>query len=329
MRFIVYGAGAIGGTIGARLHQSRHDVELIARGAHADALQRDGLRLETPGDTVTLAIPTRTGPEQIEWDTGDVVVLAVKSQDTAEAAQRLALAAGTDVAVVAAQNGVANERTLSRWFGRVYGMCVMCPATNLRPGAVVASSVPITGLLDLGRFPSGVDDTSEQVASALERSTFLSVPRPDIMRWKYRKLIMNLGNAVQALCGTSAPTETRRAITALVEAEADACLAAAGIDVVSVEEDKARRADHLQLQRVAGRARSGGSTWQSLARGTGAVETDYLNGEVVLLGRLNGVPAPVNGLLQRLANEAAAARTSPGSMTDDELLARLRSVAAS
>ena len=53
---------------------------------------------------------------------------------------------------------------------------------------------------------------------------------------------------------------------------------------------------------IGGRRRGGGSSWQSLARGTGTIETDYLNGEIVLLGRLHGVPTPVNlGLPARRA----------------------------
>ena len=69
----------------------------------------------------------------------------------------------------------------------------------------MAHSAPVSGLLDLGRYPSGVDDVAETIAEALQRSTFESVPRPDIMRWKYRKLIMNLTNAVEALSGPRRP----------------------------------------------------------------------------------------------------------------------------
>jgi 2-dehydropantoate 2-reductase len=69
--------------------------------------------------------------------------------------------------------------------------------------------------------------------------------------------------------------------------------------------------------------RGGGSTWQSFARGTGSIETDLLNGEIVLLGRLHGVPTPANALVQRLANDAAADRRPPGSMTAADVLRQL------
>ncbi len=73
----------------------------------------------------------------------------------------------------------------------------------------------------------------------------------------------------------------------------------------------------------AGRRRGGGSSWQSLERGLGTIETDYLNGEIVLLGRLFGVATPVNALVQRLAGEAARNKAAPGSYGASDLLAML------
>ena len=69
--------------------------------------------------------------------------------------------------------------------------------------------------------------------------------------------------------------------------------------------------------------RGGGSTLQSLARGTGAVEVDYLNGEIVWLGRQHGVPTPANELVRRVANEMARAGAPPRSITARELLDQL------
>jgi 2-dehydropantoate 2-reductase len=77
----------------------------------------------------------------------------------------------------------------------------------------------------------------------------------------------------------------------------------------------------VQIVKINGTERGGGSSWQSLTRGTGSIEADYLNGEIVLLGREFGVPTPVNEVLQRLANQAARERRTPGSLTADEVLA--------
>mgnify|MGYP001300223186 CR=1 FL=1 len=246
--------------------------------------------------------------------------MAVKSQDTEEALRQLAAAASVVTPVVCLQNGVANEPAALRRFANVYGVCVMCPAAHLEPGVVVAESSPVTALLDIGRYPSGTDVTAETVAAALCESTMESIPRPDIMRWKYAKLMRNLGNAVDALCG---PAGRSSQLTQMARQEGEACLVAAGIAYASDEEDRARRGDRLHPTEVVGHDRGGSSTWQSLARSQGTIEADYLNGEVVLLGRLHGVPTPVNALLQRLADEAARAHSHPGMMTPEEVLSLL------
>lgn len=320
MRFVIYGAGAIGGVIGGRLFAAGNDVTLVARGAHLEALRSGGLDLLTPEEHLHLKVPVAEHPSELDLQADDVVILAMKSQHTAGALEALAADAPADVAVVCAQNGVENERAALRRFPRVYAMTVMCPATHLEPGKVIAHSGPINGLFDLGRYPTGVDATASAIAATLRDAGFASEARADILRWKYRKLMMNLANVAVALCGESPDLAT---LVRRLRAEGDAALAAAGVEMVSIDEDKARRGNLLDGRPIEGVTRNGGSSWQSLARGAGSVETDYLTGEIVLLGRLHGVPTPASALLQRLANEAAAASTPPGSYDAGELLARL------
>jgi 2-dehydropantoate 2-reductase len=315
MRFIVYGAGAIGGVLGARLHQHGHEVVLIARGAHLEAIRTSGLQIESPRAADVVAVPAVGHPSEIAWRADDVVIVATKTQHTGAALADLAAHAPPECAIVSAQNGVENERLALRRFARVYGIAVMCPAAHFVPGVVQAYSDPVTGILDIGCWPEGVSETARAIAAAFERSTFASQPRPDIARWKYRKLLMNLGNAVQALCAAGGGELVKRA-----QAEGEACLRATGIGFASEAEDRERRGELLRVQPISGRHRPGGSTWQSLARASGSIETDYLNGEIVLLGRLRGIPTPVNALLQRLANEAARTGRPPGSLSEDALL---------
>lgn len=320
MRYIVYGAGAVGGVIGARLHQAGREVVLIARGAHYEAIRSDGLRLEAPGSVDTLPVDVVGHPDEVVWRADDTVLLAVKSQDTAGVLALLTQSAPESVAVFCAQNGVVNEPMALRLFERVYGVCVMCPSAYLHPGVVHAYSEPVTGILDLGRYPAGRDDVAQQVADDLSDATFLSDQLEDVRRWKYRKLVTNLGNAIEAVCG---PSARRGPLGELVHAEAEAVLARAGIDVASATEDAARRADHIRAHAIGGTERPGGSSWQSLHRSTGAVETDYLNGEIVMLGRLHSVPTPANALVQRLVNWLAHERRSPGHFTEDDVLVML------
>lgn len=325
MRYIVYGAGGIGSTVGGRLFAAGRDVVLVARGAHYAALCRHGLHLASPDGASTIAVPTAATVAEAAPGPGDVVVLAMKSQDTELALEALAEATDAAIPVLCLQNGVENERRALRRFEHVYSVCVVCPATYLEPGRVEVHAAPVWGILDLGRYPQGVDDTCRAVADDLEAAGFSSRPLPDVLRWKYRKLLINLGNALEAACGRQAlDSELGRRL----RAEGETCLEKAGIELVSEEEDRARRVV-LVRGPVEGRARRGSSTWQSLARGTGTTEADYLNGEVALLGRLHGVPTPANVVMQEASRRMALDHAAPGSCSLDTLLAALDAADAS
>jgi 2-dehydropantoate 2-reductase len=325
-RYIIIGAGAVGGTIGGRLFESGHDVVMVARGAHYEALRDKGLHLITPDGARTLPIPAIDRPEALELRQDDVLILSAKTQDSAAAfdswAGRPVLGgrvAAASLPIVLAQNGVESERMALRRFRHVYGMCVWLPATHLEPGVVEAQGAPLSGVLHLGRYPQGEDELGHRISDDLEKSGFRAPVRPQIMRWKYGKLLSNLANALDALVWPGTDAETQQ-LQQRVRAEGVAALDAAGIDHASPEEEAPFR-ELIRLQPVGGRQRQGGSSWQSLARGTGSIEADYLNGEIALLGRQYGVPTPVNEALQQAANASARERRAPGSLTVAELTA--------
>ncbi|WP_221358105.1 ketopantoate reductase family protein [Streptomyces beigongshangae] len=329
MRYIIIGAGAVGGAVGGRLAESGHDVVLVARGAQYAALRERGLRLVTPDGPRTHRPPTVDGPRALgELRADDVLVLAVKTQDSVAALDAWAPApvagggtAAERLPLFCAQNGVESQRLALRRFRRVYGVCVWLPATFVEPGVVSAAGSPLTGILHLGRFPHGTDDTARAVAADLSAARFEAPVVADVTRWQYAKLLANLVNATEAVSGV-VDGEEATAFQDRVRAEGEAVLAAAGIPYASAAEQKEARADKMRLVPLGGGGpeRGGGSSWQSLDRGTGTIEADYLNGEIVLLGRLHGVPTPLNGLLQRLANDFARERRAAGSMPVAELV---------
>jgi 2-dehydropantoate 2-reductase len=312
---VIIGAGAVGGTIGVRLSQAGHDVTLAARGAHADAMRSRGLALHSPDGTVTVRSPVVTDPAELVLPADAALILTVKSQDTEAAVRAWADApvdgggtAGQRLPLVTAQNGVANEPTALRYFERVHGVCVWLPATHLEPGIVISNGHPYPGMLHVGRYPRGSDDVSRTVAADLVAAGFPAPVRDDVMRWKYGKLLGNLGNGLQALLGQHLPGHLSEAVVA----EGTAVLAATGIAHTSQEEEAAERGDRVEVRPVNGQPRSGGSTWQSLARGAGSTEVDHLNGEIVLLGRLHGVPTPVNTAVQLAVRRAVRERFGAG-----------------
>ena len=311
MRIIVFGVGAIGGTIAGKLAGAGEDVIGIARGEQLRALQMHGLTLETPEGDEHSRFPVFANPAEAGIKSGDAILLTMKTQDTAQALAQLRDAGAQDNPIVCIQNAVENERLALRLFPNVYGVCVMLPASYLEPGIVRAYSTPRPGILDIGRYPRGKDKASEEIAASLERGGFGSVADDDIMAQKYGKLLMNLGNSLQAALGTAA---RRGPYYEALRVEGEAVLKAAGIKWGNADFDSPRRGNSMRVAPVKGHAHPGGSSWQSLARGAGSIETDYLNGEISLLGRLHGVATPVNDYFAALAAEMVRTQASAGSI---------------
>ena len=329
MRHIIIGTGAVGGVIGGLLASVGRDVVLVARGRQLEALRAGALEVTTAAGTVRVHPPVAAGPLEVDLRPDDVLVLAMKSQDTADAltawADRPVAGGGTAaerLPVVCAQNGVANERAAQRRFRTVAAMCVWLPATYLEPGRVSAGGTPVPGVLTVGVVGVGasspVGGWLAAYARDLETAGFSAPVTSDVMAWKYRKLLSNLANAVEALCGTTRDGAAAE-LVGRAEDEGRAVLRAAGIAVLDEAVHEAARAD-FRMSRLPGQEGGGGSSWQSLVRGTGSIESDYLNGEIVLLGRLHGVATPVNEVLQRRARQCAASGARPGATEAADVL---------
>jgi 2-dehydropantoate 2-reductase len=327
VRFIIYGAGAVGCLIGGKLFMNGSNVVLIGRGAHLDAVKRDGLKLKHPNpDAVeTLRIPAVQHPSEVGFGPDDVVLLTVKSQDTVAALDDLRLAAGDAPPVVCAQNGVENEREALRRFRNVYGMLLIMPAEYLQPGLVETTAWPMTGACDLGRYPRGTDSLAEAVAAEITAAGFSAEALPDIMRLKYSKLHQNMVNALQAILPPDAESDD---ITQKLRAECEAAFAAAGIEWAPTAEMMSRMRGGAPPAGIGSRGWRGGSMWQSVARGVGNSEVDYICGEVAMLGRLHGVATPANETVQLRVDRLARTRGAPGSVDVDELRAEIRQRAA-
>ncbi len=317
MRFVIVGTGAIGGVIAARLHQNGESVLAIARGENFSVLNQRGIEVRTPEGATVVQVPVAGSLPDVKWRSDDIVVVAVKSQATMAVTLQLAELAPSTVNIVCAQNGVENERVALRHFARTYAMCVMCPASYLSPGVVELYSSPVAGVFDIGCWPSGVDDTARSIASQFTNAQLSSDAVSDIALLKWGKLLSNLFNSIEALCGAGAMNSELGRRT---HREAIAALTAAGIDAHAAQQRAAERAPLVSYQKVDGHDRGGGSSWQSLARATGDIESDFLNGEISLLGRLHGTATAANDMLTREARHAALQRETPGSRTVEELL---------
>ena len=320
MRYVIHGAGAVGAVIGGRLHQAGQEVVLIARGPHLEALRRDGLRLRDPDADVRLPIRAVGTPADAELEPDDVVVLATKTQDADAALDDLATVAPEGVVVACAQNGVENERLALRRFAHVLGVVVFLPAAHVEPGEVATPCAPVGGVLDVGLATGGTDAACERLVTGLRTAGFASEALADVMVGKRAKLLRNLVNAADAALGDH---DAALGFAQEAGAEGRAAFAAAGLAWTDDASFDARHAVLSAPRPVPGADRGGSSTWQSLARGTGSVEAAYLNGEIALLGRLHGVPTPVNDALLAVVSRLARTRGRPGDVVPDDLRAEI------
>jgi thiosulfate/3-mercaptopyruvate sulfurtransferase len=317
-RYVIIGAGAIGGTVAAQLTMARVPAVLIARGEHRAVLRRDGLCYHRPDGAHHVPVEVADGPDDVRLQADDVLVLATKSQHTEQALQEWAhrpVKGGDAVPILLLQNGLENERAALRRFPLVLGAVVWLPATYLSPGEVAARAMPVPGAFWIGRYPSGESRVAEAIVADLRKAGFHANTVTDIINWKASKLLGNLGNALDALYQ---PSALRTQAAEALRTEARHVLALHGIEAAPQIGLAAEVRAVVVATEIPGRSVPHSSTWQSLAR-TVNVETDFLNGEIVLLARLKGEQAPMNEAVQRRIARATRESTKAGSLTDNDL----------
>src|SRR5262245_20280446 len=335
MRFIIHGAGSIGSLIGGRLAESGAEVVLIARHAHAAAVNRAGLLIKScAGDRVVKCLRAVTHPRDLTPSPSDVVILTMKSSQTAASVQALRETFPEETPVVCMQNGVRNEEVAAGRFLRVYGGMIGISATFLEPGLVAHTRGE---LLSIGNYPLGCDDTGFQIAARLEKAGFRTTTHESIMAVKWSKLILNLNNATFAIVdkhlqlGLVTPAISN--FMADVHEEGLRALAVAGISLEdpknpfdlkrNVAELRSVVEDHEKICAEANSPvefRTYPSTWMDLKLKRGETETGYFNGEIILLGEKYGFPTPYNSTLFNIVETMAAKGAQPGLYTIEELV---------
>ncbi len=315
MRLIIYGAGGIGCVIGGHLARTGQETVLIGRPGNVEAIDRKGLTLITPTGTHNIKVPAVTGPEQVEFTGDDAVLLCMKGQDT-EGALRDLQAVTRDVPVFCVQNGVRNEEIAARFYSRVYGVMVRVGAVYIKDGEITARRDP-PGWFFIGKDTKGLYRTAETVAKQLDQASFLTRTSEDVMPYKWGKLMGNLANSIGAI--TNARMGATGDIARAAQQELKDLMAEAGIKLISGEETNKEWPEITAPLRGSLETEAQSSTWQSLARRQGSVETEFLNGEVVRLAAGLAKEAPVNEGLVRITREMADNYEQPGKYTPAQL----------
>src|SRR6266513_403923 len=305
----VFGAGAIGSLVGARLQEAGANVQLVGREAQVNAIRANGLLVKGLEGSHVVRLPATT----ILDGSPDVILLTVKSQDVQNACHEIVRRV-TDATVVTMQNGVRSDRQAADILGRdrIVGCVLNISATYLEPGVVEQNT---RAFFQIGApFPEStarVDAVLTLLSSAVKTERV-----PDITRARWTKLMANLNNAIMAITGLPIgkalrhPGLVRLSIATIREGVKTTQLGGFGLD-------QSRRARTFRLmstlpmslsyvvfgKRLAGNfppdSTYGPSTLQSIQRGSSS-ELDYLNGEIVTLGERIGRPTPYNtGLLEQ------------------------------
>jgi 2-dehydropantoate 2-reductase len=309
MKICIFGAGAIGGYLAAQLATVESvELSVVARGAHLEAIRRDGLRLESPSGARTVRV--RATDQAAELGPQDVVFIALKSHQVTPALEQLVALLGPDTAVVPPTTGIPywyfhgvdgpnRGRRLEaldpgglQWSAvspeRVLGCVYFCAAEVLSPGVVFHGGAKV-------RFPLGEPDGSDsarvrRLAAVMEAAGIEAPVVPDIRGWIWSKLISSLcWNPVAVLTtATLADLNASPAIVSLVRrmmAEADALAAKAGVANMPVSIG----------HRMAGARAIGAhkmSMLQDLERGR-PLEIDALTDSITTMKALLGVETPV------------------------------------
>jgi 2-dehydropantoate 2-reductase len=282
------GAGAVGCYYGAMLARAGHDVVLIGRPQHVDAVRRSGLRLQTVEFDEHVRPKANTDASAVRG--ASLVLFSVKSPDTEAAGRGLAPYLERDAAIVTLQNGVDNAERLAATLGR-----------EVIPAAVyVAVDMPGAGHVrhhGRGELVIGRSGPSEAIAAAFRAAGVPVEISDNVEGVLWAKLIVNCAyNALSAI--TQLPygkLVENREVPAVMADVVDECLAvarAAGVQVPGDMHQAARRIAETMPGQYS-------STAQDLARGKKS-EIEHLNGFVVRKGAALGVPAPVNRTLLAL-----------------------------
>jgi 2-dehydropantoate 2-reductase len=332
MKIAIIGAGAIGNVIGGLLYKAGEDVTLIGRKPHVDAINRSGLVLE--GESGKMVITVKAA-ENLDFKP-DLVLLTVKAQDVVSSVSKVqTLLSGTQV--VTMQNGVQSDDQVAGLLGKenIISSVVTFSGQFLEPGKV-SYSIPFSKTALLIGEPFGNKGNRLQTLSVLLNKAIGTDIIEDIRTAHWTKLIWNLQTAVPAVTGLSYQDSYQypeiRELTINLLKEGLKVIKAAGIRTAEVpgfpmEPIETMAGESLttasallkKLSESLGKVPVLGSTLQSIKRGT-STEVDYLNGEIVKLGKKTGVPTLYNSLMVELVHQV---ETMGKFLTIDELTQRL------
>ena len=315
-RILVAGAGAIGSVVGAMLHAAGHDVTLLGRRAHLDAIARDGLHITGLLGTHTIrGMHLADDPSRLDGRF-DLILCTVKPYDTASIADAVSKCLADQGVIVSMQNGLGNIETLVERFGfaRVLGGRVIFGSEIPRHGAahvtVFADPVAIGPAPALhGGCSSELEARAAEIASLIDSAGIATVACADVMPVIWTKLLYNvalnpLGALFELSYGELAADPDLRAIMDEVIGEAFAVAQKLRIGLPFADSSAYRETFYGKLIPATATHRP---TMLYDLKNRGRTDIDSLNGKIVELAERSGLTAPINATLVRQIHAAERA----------------------
>lgn len=292
MRFVVFGAGGVGGYLAARLAEAGEDVAVVARGEHLQAMRRDGLRLRSiAGDVAIDTVEASNDPAQL--GVADVVIVATKTWQLENAVASMPPLVGADTTVLPVLNGVEAAEVLAQLLGRDRVVGGLCGMISFVAGPGEIHHVGAEPWVTLGELDGSVTKRVEAIAEALVRCRGLRAEIAEdiqVALWEKFMFITATGG-VGAV--TRAPMGVFRAIP-----ETRAMLEDAMREVVAVGRARGVALDPENVVRrmafIDGLEPHGTASMQRDIMEGKRSELEAWNGAVVRLGREAGVDTPVH-----------------------------------
>jgi len=320
MKLCIYGAGAVGGLMAAWLARSGHDVSVVARGAHLEAIRRSGLRVRSNSGVDSFRIKAQSDPRELGPQ--DYVLVTVKAQSLTDVAQSIGPLLGPGTSIITAMNGVpwwffdrlrfgnGRERLESLDPG---GKLSRAMPTERLVGCVIhlAASTPEPGLVshNMGRKlivgePGGKNTArTKRIAEALQGAGFEVIVTPAIEKEFWVKLLGNVSfNPVSALTVSTAERliETPGVKDYMVKIMREVLAIGRAVGIDADIDPEAR----IDMARALGKFKT--SMLQDLEAGK-PLEIDGLLAGTLEIARKAGVPAPYTETLFGLIKARAQA----------------------
>lgn len=321
MRFVIFGAGAVGSVVGSHLANAGAKVLLIGDPPHVEKIHSVGLKLNGKYGEFVTHPPACSALTDWQYHPNDVIFLAVKTYDTPVALEQLQTKIPPETPIFCLQNTVANEEMVAQHFPRVYGVALHLGARFVFPGEVSHLG---GNTLVVGCYPHGQDALADHVVSSLSKAGLEGVLTEEIMAYKWAKFCINLLNSPLAILGLSGAEAFNdlqvRPFLADVLEEARQVLAKTEVPLKMLPGDQPlpdmiaslRRTDFTPRPVPDRALQVYPSMWQDLFCRRGRTEARYLNGKVAELGQQVSISTPVNALLTQVADRMAERRELPG-----------------